>query len=150
MSTTAGERRPVSRVRLTLAAELGHDIDGAWWLRTGRMARELPELVAALGGRLGEIVDIKVNWSSQGPPTLSSYGWESKHQPVMTICGANAQANLLVIPYRTSAALAVMVLRQAADLPVDVVHLDSEPYRVADCILRAARNQRVTHGDLTQ
>ena len=150
MSTAAGQRRPVSQVRLTLAADLGHGIDGAWWVRTGRIARELPDLIAALGSRLGEIVDITVNWSSQGPPILSSYGWESKHQPVMTIRGANAQANLLVIPNRTSAALAVMVLRRAADLPIDGVHVDTEAYRVADSILRAARNQCTAQCDVTQ
>ena len=49
------ERRPASRLRLTLASELGRDIDGAWWLRTVRTARELPELISTLKGRLGEI-----------------------------------------------------------------------------------------------
>jgi hypothetical protein len=32
-----------------------------------------------------------VNWSSsQGPPNIDSYGWEAKHQQVMTISGRMA------------------------------------------------------------
>ncbi len=142
MISAAGERRPVTPVRLTLALRLGHDIDGAWWPRTARIARELPELIAVLRTRLGEIIDIKVNWSSlQGPPKLDSYGWEAKHQHVMTISGRNGSANLLVVPYRTGTALAVMVLRRAAGLPIDPIHLDTPAYRTADSIVRAARTQ---------
>ena len=142
MSSAAEIRHPATRVRLTLASELGRDIDGAWWLRTGRMARELPDLIAALGDRLGAIVDIKVNWSSEGPPELTFYGWESKRQPVMTVRGASAHVNLLIVPHRTSAAIAVMVLRQAADLPIDHIHVDSDAFKAADSIVRAARSQR--------
>ena len=142
MRSAAGERRLRSPLRLTLAAKLGHNIDGAWWPRTGHIAGELPELVAVLGSRLGEIIDIKVNWSSsEGPPKLESYGWEGKHQPVMTISGRNARANLLVVSYRTSTALAVMVLRRAADLPIDPGHRDTQAFRTADCIVRAARTE---------
>ena len=60
MIRDCGERRPATRLRLTMASELGRDIDGAWWLRTARTARELPELITTLQGRLGEIVDINV------------------------------------------------------------------------------------------
>lgn len=136
------ERSAESPVRLTLAPQLGHDIDGAWWPRTARMARELPELIAVLGTRLGEINDIKVNWSSlQGQPKFDSYGWEGKHQHVMTISGRSGRANLLVIPHQTSTALAVMVLRLAADLPISPQHRDTQACRTADCIVRAARHQ---------
>lgn len=142
--SAAGERRTVSPVRLTLASRLGHDIDGAWWPRTARMARELPELIAVLGTRLGEIIDIEVNWSSsQGPPRLDWYGWEARHQHVMTISGRNGSATLLIIPHRTATALAVMVLRRAAGLPIDPIHLDTQACRTADSIVRALRTQSV-------
>jgi hypothetical protein len=61
MISAARERHPGSPVRVTLASRLGHDIDGAWWPRTARMARELPELIAVLGTRLGEITHVGVN-----------------------------------------------------------------------------------------
>jgi Family of unknown function (DUF5994) len=133
-------QRPASPVRVTLAARLGHDIDGAWWPRSGRMARELPELVAVLCTCLGEIIDIKVNWSSlERPPDLNSFGWEGKRPHVMTISGRNACANLLIVPHVTSTALAVMVLRRAADLPIEPAHRDTQAFRTADCIVRAAQ-----------
>jgi Family of unknown function (DUF5994) len=111
------------------------------------MAGELPELIAVLGTRLGAIIDIEVNWpSSQGPPSFDSYGWESKHQHVMTISGRHGSANLLIVPHRTSAALAVMVLRLAAGLPISPPHRDTQACRTADCIVRAARTQRASRG----
>jgi hypothetical protein len=142
MIAAAGERRPITPVRLTLASRLGRDIDGAWWPRTARIARELPELVAMLGTRLGDIIDIKVNWSSsQGPPKLDFYGWEAKHQHVMTITGSKGSATLLVVPHGTGTALAVLVLRRAARLSIDPIHLDTPADRTADSIVRAARSQ---------
>jgi hypothetical protein len=142
MTTAAGERRLASPVRLTLSSRLGHDIDGAWWLRTGRIAQELPELVAVLGRRLGEIVDIKVNWSSlESPPNLNLPSWLGKRQHVITISGRNACANLLIVPDRTGTPLALMVLRQAAGLPIESAHRDTQAFRTADCVVRAARTQ---------
>lgn len=129
-------------VRLTLSLRLGHDIDGAWWPRTPGIARELPELIALLGTRLGDIIGINVNWStSQGPPKLDSYGWEAKRQHVMTITGTTGSATLLIVPCRTDTALAVLVLRRAAGLPIDPIHLDSPAYRTADGVVRAAQAQ---------
>ena len=137
------ERRPATRLRLTLASQLGRDIDGAWWLRTARTARELPELIATLKGRLGEIVDINVNWSLDGPPRMTFYGGECKRQPVMTLTGAAAEISLLVVPATTSAALAVMILRQAARLHIEPFHVDTEAFKTAEGIVLAARAQRV-------
>jgi hypothetical protein len=142
MISAAGEPRPVSPVRLTLASRLGCDIDGAWWPRTARMARELPELLAVLGTRLGEIIGVGVNWSSsQGPPDIDAYGWEAKHQHVMTISGRNGRATLLIVPHGTRTALAVMVLRRAAGLPIEPIHLNTQACRTADSVVRAARTQ---------
>jgi hypothetical protein len=142
-SIPTGQHGMDSAVRFTLASHLGHNIDGAWWPRTAQIARELPTLVAAVAGRLGDITDINVNWSSAvDPPKLdsySSYNWDGRPQPVMTLSGRIACANLLIISHRTSAALALLVLRRAAHLPIDPKHCGSRAFRTADCVVRAAR-----------
>ena len=67
------DRRSESPIRLTLASQLGGDLDGAWWPHTPSEARELPELIEALREPLGEIIDIGVNWSPlDGVPDLDS------------------------------------------------------------------------------
>jgi hypothetical protein len=142
-------RRSASPIRLTLASVLGDDLDGAWWPHTASVARELPELIDALRASLGQVVDIAVNWSSfDGVPDLDSLtrrgvaaipGWKERHQRVMTVTGSQARANLLVVPSRTTPALAVMVLRHAASLPIQPRHLETTTYRAADDIVRAAR-----------
>jgi Family of unknown function (DUF5994) len=73
MNNAARGRRLASPVRVTLAFELGGDLDGAWWPHTASVADELPELTDALFMRLGRIIDISVNWSSMtGSPDLDS------------------------------------------------------------------------------
>jgi hypothetical protein len=140
--TSAAEHRlsrHASPVRLTLANRLGEHIDGAWWPHSGRMAAELPELVVLLGSRLGAVMDIALNWpATDGTPSWETLGWETKHQRVITVTGDSARANLLVIPERTGHALAVMVLRQAANLPVDPVHCETAVFRAAERVVRTA------------
>ena len=107
------------------------------------MGDELPDLIKALHGRLGEIVDISVNWSElQSSPDLNSFDWQRKPQRLMTITGRDAEVNLLVVPYLTSAALAIMVLRQAAALPIDPAHCETKAFRTAECIVQAARAEK--------
>ena len=141
-------RRLASPVRLTLAVELGEGLDGAWWPHTASVARELPELIGALSGRLGEIIDISINWSSlEGCSDFDTVKRASMANPIrltchhrlMMITGSQCSANLLVIPCRTSSAVAVMVLRRAATL--DIVHAerDTDAFRIADDVVRAAR-----------
>jgi Family of unknown function (DUF5994) len=142
--SAAVTRRRASPVRLTLASRLGNEIDGAWWPRTGVISRELPELVSVLDVRLGHIIDINVNWSSlQCPPDLNWLGWRALNQRVMTVGGRTARANLLIVPHRTGAALAILVLRRAAGLPIDPAHRDSPAFQTADCIVRIARGEKV-------
>ena len=144
MISTAGARRLASPVRLTLASRLGNEIDGAWWPRTGVISRELPELVSVLDVRLGQVIDINVNWSSlQRPPDLNWDGWQGIHQHVMTVVGRDARANLLIVPHRTGTALAVMVLRRAAGLPIYAAHRDSRAFQTADSVVRIARGEKV-------
>ncbi len=148
MNRALCDRRLASPVRVTLANELGEGLDGAWWPRTASVARELPELIGALSSRLGEIVDISVNWSPlEGCPqfdavkraSLADPAGVTWHQRLMMITGSKASANLLVVPCRTSSTLAVMVLRQAATLDIVRAERDSAAFRFADDIVRAAR-----------
>jgi hypothetical protein len=148
MNSVVRGRRLASPVRLALAVELGGDLDGAWWPHTALVASELPELTEALFTRLGRIVDIGVNWSSLvGSPDLDSLyrtraadpGRMISPQRLMTFTGSKASAKLLVVPSRTSSTLAVMVLRHAADRPVGYPERDTQAFRTADDIVRAAR-----------
>lgn len=133
-----------SPVRLTLAARLGDKIDGAWWPRTGVIARELPELVAVLDAPLGQITHIDVNWSSlQSQPDLNWHWYQGVNPHVMTVEGRDASAKILVIPHRTAVALAVMLMRRAAGLPIDAAHRGSRACETAECIVRAARGDKV-------
>ncbi|MGH3676503.1 MAG: DUF5994 family protein [Mycobacterium sp.] len=147
-------RRLASPIRLSLASKLGGDLDGAWWPHSASVARELPELIDALRERLGEVIDIGVNWSSlDGVPDLDLLsriaaipGHQVRHQRVMTVTGSLARVNLLVVPSRTTRALAVMLLRQAATLPILPMHLDAPVCRAADDIVRAARAESALRG----
>ncbi len=133
-----------SPVRLTLAARLGDKIDGAWWPRTGVIARELPELVAVLDVPLGRVTDISVNWSSlQSQPDLNWHWFQGAHPHVMTVDGRDARTKILIVPHRTAAALAVMLLRRAAGMPVHAAHRDSRAFETAECIVRAARGDKM-------
>jgi len=147
-------RRLASPVRLTLASELGGDVDGAWWPHTANLARELPEVIDALHGRLGEIVDISINWSTtDGSPDLDSVqfsgalsvpGRRQGQQRLMVVTGGRGCAKVLVVPSRTTAALAMMVLRLAAALPVPESERTGRAFRSADCIVRCARAERAS------
>jgi len=149
VSSAPSRRRLNHPIRLTLAAELGDALDGAWWPYTLAIARELPELVDALHRPLGGIVDIGVNWTPlecardldsihrRGNSAVA--GRLGRQQRVMAFTGSHARARLLVVPCQTTTALAVMVMRQAAGLPIKSMHLTSEAFRTAADIVRAAR-----------
>jgi hypothetical protein len=138
-------------IRLSVASELGHEIDGAWWPHADRITNELPNLVEALTPLLGDINSINVNWSPlQRPPDLNWRGWEHKRQHVITLSGAQNCANLLVISYATHSALAIMLMRCAADLPIDVADRGKPVFRTAGSILRAAQQQRAVPEGLSR
>ena len=143
MSFAVRTRRQSTPIRLSVARELGRDIDGAWWPRADRITNELPELVAVLTPLLGEVTSINVNWSSlQRPPDLNWPGWEGKRQHVMTVIGLQARVNLLIVSYATHSGLALMVLRRAANLPIENADRVKPAFVAADSILRAAQKQR--------
>ena len=140
-----GGRRLANPVRLTVAGELGREIDGAWWPRADRITNELPNLVAILAPLLGDITSINVNWSPlQRPPDLNWRGWEHKRQHVITVDGTHACANLLIISYATHSALALMVMRRAANLPIEAADRDKPAFLTAGSILQAAQQQRAS------
>ena len=147
MSGAGPNRRLASPVRVTLAFQLGSDLDGAWWPHTASLANELPELTEALFKRIGRIIDISINWSSvAGSPDLDSLNRpriadsaRPVAQRIMTVTGSKALAKLIVIPSRTSTSLAVMVLRRAADLPIGGADRKSQRFLTADHIVQAAR-----------
>lgn len=141
-------RRLATPVRVALAVELGTSLDGAWWPHTPSVVGELPELVDTLSARLGEIVAISINWSSwEGSPDfdglnrpgISDSGGVIAHHRLMMITGSTASASLLVVPSRTSSVLAVMVLRQAAALPIMPLERETREFRTSEYILRTAR-----------
>lgn len=148
MNRAVRTRRLASPVRVVLARDLAGPLDGAWWPHTASIADELPELIGAISPRLGEIRAISINWSSlEGSPDLDALNTVTRmaatrtvgHQRLMTISGAKASAGLLVVPCRTSTALAVAVMRQASGLPVLPADADRREFRTADEIVCAAR-----------
>lgn len=142
MSQSIGIRRQANPVRLSVASRLGRDIDGAWWPRADRITNELSSLVAVLTPLVGDITAINVNWSPlQRPPDFNWPGWESKRQHVMSFSGTHARANLLVISYATNSALALMVMRCAANLPIEAADRGKPAYVTAGSIVRAAQQQ---------
>jgi hypothetical protein len=146
MNSAVSGRRLASPVRVTLATELGGELDGAWWPHTVALGTELPELTESLFPRLGRILDIGINWSSlAGSPDLDSLCRPLMQRPcrpisqrVMTLDGAETRATLIVIPSRTSVALAVMILRCAAGQHIAARERIDEPFLTADQIVRSA------------
>lgn len=59
----------------------------------------------------------------------------------MTVSGGDACANLLIVPYATNTALALMVLRRAANLPINSGDLNKPAFLTAGSILLAAQWQ---------
>jgi uncharacterized protein DUF5994 len=142
MIHAAATGRRDNPVRLCVARTLGHAVDGAWWPRVDRITNELPQVVAMLTPLLGHINSINVNWPPlQRPPALNWPGWQSKPQHVMTVSGDDASARILIIPYATRGALALMVLRRAANLPIDPIDRDTSAFLTAGSILLAAQQQ---------
>jgi Family of unknown function (DUF5994) len=139
-----------SPVRFTIGSSLS-GLDGAWWPYSPSIARELSGLTTVLREPLGEVIDIGVNWTPlQGVPDLDLFhrrgvatmpGLAPAQLRVITVSGKRAQANLLVVPCRTSIGLAVMLLREAAELPVMREHQQTPAHEAACAIVRAARVQ---------
>lgn len=146
-------RRVPRPVRLTVAAHLGSDIDGAWWPRGASLAAELTELVTALRPKLGDLTDIRVNWSAvEGPTDLHMMALggaaiaASRRPRLLFALGTRARAKLLVIPSTTSVELGLMVMKVSAGLEVRHSEELSAPIRSAQRILLAAQTESSSWG----
>ncbi|WP_231988535.1 DUF5994 family protein [Mycobacterium sp. 1274761.0] len=134
-------------VRLTLAARLGGDIDGAWWPHSGSVADELPGLIGTLHKPLGEIVDIRINWSvTEGPLDLETLvaaraqvSTKCRRPRLMFVDGKNGCAKLLVVPHMTSVDLGMLVMRCAAAIPIVGHDRDGRAFQTADLVVRTAQ-----------
>jgi len=60
----------------------------------------------------------------------------------MTVTGTHACAKLLIVSYTTHSGLAIMVLRCAANLPVQAGDRDKPVFQTAGAIVRAAFQQQ--------
>ncbi|HEX3288144.1 MAG TPA: DUF5994 family protein [Mycobacterium sp.] len=148
MNGMTGSRRLARPVRLALATRLGRDIDGAWWPHTGSVAQELPGLIGCLHKRLGEIVDIRINWSAtEGPLDLDTLATGARtpasakfRRPrLMFVEGRTGCAKLLVVPHMTSADLGALVMRCVAAMPVDAHEREGRTFETADVVTRTAQ-----------
>jgi hypothetical protein len=153
----AGSRRSSKPVRLTLAGELDGLIDGAWWPHTGMIAAELPDLVGVLHKPLGEIVDIRINWSpSDGNADLQTIvagvrlqreGDTFRRPRLMAVAGRRATAKLLVVPSMTSPTLGAIVVRAAAGLPTSGGSGDHKLYEMAQLVVGVAKDESIKWND---
>ena len=133
--------------------ELDGLIDGAWWPHTGLIAAELPDLVGVLHKPLGEIVDIRINWSpSDGNADLQTIiagvrlqkeGETFRRPRLMMVAGRRATAKLLVVPSMTSPTLGAIVVRAAAGLPTSGGSGDHKLYDMAQLVVDVARDESI-------
>ncbi|GAB90924.1 DUF5994 family protein [Gordonia rhizosphera] len=128
--------------RLQLGSDLTAPIAGAWLPYTTKISDELAALQTAAYARMGHFSCIGVNWRSLARyPGLDSENGPDE-LPLMSITAQRASVTLLVIPTRTSSALAAALLRQAGGSTTAPISQYSHLYKDARRILvRAARQQ---------
>ncbi|MDG4663658.1 DUF5994 family protein [Mycobacterium sp. 236(2023)] len=146
-------RRVAKPIRLSLAEDLGGEIDGSWWPHSSMIAAELPDLVGGLHNKLGEIVDIRINWSpSDGQYELGSVATgvrlnrtngPHRRPRLMVVVGQVASAKLLVIPSMTSQALGAIVMRMVAGLPTWSGSGDADLFATAQVVIGVAKAELV-------
>lgn len=136
MSVRQHDTPRVSTPRLELkpkAPRSGH-VDGAWWPRGDDLTTELPDLIAALSFRLGEIDRVIYNFNEwiAAPAQVSTGGravrLEGRHnQPCNTLevlDGNRKKIVLLVVPWHTKPDYAHAIVMAAA-APNDTSSLDT-------------------------
>ena len=122
---TSSEHR-TSRLSVKPAGSPAGFVDGAWWPRTADLAAELPDLLAALTGRLGLAERVTYNLTAWDPPgrrlivegrAVRPEGFRSQHPDTLTVIGAGGRRRLtlLTVPPGTEAAIAGQVLRTASE-----------------------------------
>ncbi|MCT7658383.1 DUF5994 family protein [Mycobacterium deserti] len=147
MNGLTGTRRLARPVRLSLARDLGGDIDGAWWPHSAAVARELPEFIQLMHRPLGEVLDICVNWSnSEAAMDLSTIasgaglvrGAQHRRPRLMAVTGRDGCLRLLVVPHLTPQALGTMVMRCAAAMPAPEPGREAQLLETANTVIRLA------------
>jgi hypothetical protein len=120
-----GPSRPTVRLRPDPKAPGKGILDGGWWPRSTNPSAELPELIASLDSRLGEITRVMLNMDvwDDAPRLLQAggrrihVGWYHTFD-AHTISLTNIDRErflLLVVPPGTPAAAAGTALEMAAD-----------------------------------
>jgi hypothetical protein len=126
-NTTRGQRaspKHAPRLRLKPRAPHSDYVDGAWWPHTSDLSMELPDLLAVLSIRLGQIDSVLYNvgeWS-KAPTELATGGRRVRldgyeRQPVNTIEVVGRERDrivLLTVPAGTDPAEAHAALMSAA------------------------------------
>jgi hypothetical protein len=136
-----------------LADIIGGDIDGAWWPYSASMANELSQLTVGLHRIIDDITDIKINWSTTesallletlAANTRTVVPRREQRLRLMLVTGAGGSVKLLVVPHLTTPALGLMLLRQAARIPISDADRQSKEFETASRILRAAHGESVS------
>ena len=125
-TTHAQRTSPKQTPRLRLKPKAPHSgyVDGAWWPHTRNLSTELPDLLAVLSVRLGQIDRVLYNvgeWSA-APTKLAAGGRRVRldgyqRQPINTVEVVGLDRNrivLLTVPVDTAPAEAHCVLMSAA------------------------------------
>ncbi|HTY34881.1 DUF5994 family protein [Mycobacterium sp.] len=142
----------VSRLQLKPFRRAAEHIDGAWWPRSRHLAEELPDLVASVSDRLGQVVMIgyRRNGWDETPPlveiaghTVELLGFTSDEPASVIVIGADGRhLTLHVIPPDTSERDARQALAEAsgsadaADTPPGVPVVAKSIADVADKLAR--------------
>ena len=118
--------RPQLTPRLRLkpkGSAVGH-VDGAWWPHSEELPAELPDLLAVLSVRLGQIGRVSysfADWSTApntlatGDNTVGLRGYYQQQGNTIQVVGIdNAKLVLLVVPSRTESGDAHEIMMSAA------------------------------------
>jgi hypothetical protein len=122
------------RLRLKPKAPPSGHVDGAWWPRSDDLTTELPDLIAVLSYRLGEIDRVTYNLNEwiEAPAQLTTGGRavqldRRQRPPSNTLEVLDANRNklvLLVVPWYTAPDYAYAIVMSAA-APNDASSVDT-------------------------
>ena len=122
------------RLRLKPTAPPSGHVDGAWWPRSDDLTTELPDLIAVLSFRLGEIDRVRYNFNEwiEAPAQFTTGGravqLDGGHRPpsnTIEVTGrTRSKIVLLVVPWYTAPDYAYVIVMSAA-APNDASSVDT-------------------------
>ena len=121
-STHAGPQI-TPRLRLKPKGSTDGHVDGAWWPHSEDLPTELPDLLAVLSVRLGQIDRVTYNfadWSTApstmtaGDDTVGLRGYYQQPVNTIQVVGDSAKLVLLVVPSRSDSDNAHTIMMSAA------------------------------------